>query len=424
MSLPYLHEFGWKPTVLAVEAESVEGAKLDPVLEKTVPADIEVNRVAAISPKLTRRFGLGSLAVRALPYLWRGGNRLLSDRDRRSRLQKKVFDLVYFSTTQFPVTILGPVWKRRFGAPYVVDFQDPWLDDYYGRTGASPPGGQLKYAFSRFVARQFEPRVMRHVSQVISVSPAYVETLLQRYPYLRRHQFAILPFGVSTEDLERVNSFSVQQRVFHTDDGKQHWVYVGAVGKIMQSSLRLLFSALRKLRDEDLRWNQIHFHFVGTSYAPENRAEQTVTPVATECGVADMMEERTTRVSYFESLKLLQDAHALLVIGSDSKSYNPSKLATYAFARKPLLAILHQDSPGIGFLHRCKAGMVVPFDPAQPTSELIDKTVQGLQQVFAMVQEGIIPNLVEHELAKYTAREMTRRQCEVFDRALNPEFSL
>src|SRR5947209_4848059 len=155
MSLPYLGEFGWEATVLAVKAECVEGATLDPLLQKTTPYEIEVIRVGAVSSKLTRYLGLGSLAVRALPFLWRSGNRLLEPENKQQTTDevqqaRKKIDLVYFSTTQFPVTILGPIWKRRFGVPYVVDFQDPWLDDYYRRTGTPPPGGKLKYAFGRF----------------------------------------------------------------------------------------------------------------------------------------------------------------------------------------------------------------------------------------------------------------------------------
>src|SRR5947209_1086443 len=120
MSLPYLHEFGWSATVLAVRPEAVTGGNLDPLLESTVPDDIVVKRVNAISPRVTRLVGLGNLGMRALPFLWRAGNRLLFGRDLRSRLQGK-FDLVYFSTTQFPVMILGPIWKKKFGVPYVVD---------------------------------------------------------------------------------------------------------------------------------------------------------------------------------------------------------------------------------------------------------------------------------------------------------------
>ena len=97
MALPHFAEFGWEPTVLAVRPECVEGV-LDPRLEQSLPGDARVVRTGAWPSGFTRKFGLGSLALRALPYLFAQGNRLLAFRK---------FDLVFFSTTMFPVMALG-----------------------------------------------------------------------------------------------------------------------------------------------------------------------------------------------------------------------------------------------------------------------------------------------------------------------------
>src|SRR5437016_530823 len=78
MSLPYLKEFGWEATVLAVRFDSIEGAVVDSLLERSIPDDLNVIRVGALPVSATRRVGLGNLSLRALPFLWRAGNRLLS----------------------------------------------------------------------------------------------------------------------------------------------------------------------------------------------------------------------------------------------------------------------------------------------------------------------------------------------------------
>jgi len=408
MSLPYLRKFGWEATILTVVPGAVEGAALDPLLEQTIPPDVEVIRVSAVPASLSRKLGLGNLALRALPYLARSGSKLL--RSRR-------FDLVYFSTTQFSVMILGPIWKRKFRVPFVVDFQDPWLDDYYERTGITPPGGKVKYRFSRFLARRLEPRVMRDVSRLIAVSPAYVETLLQRYRHLRREQFTVLPFGASERDFEVLTSLDIKQPVLDRSGAKQHWVYVGRGGRDMAHSLRSIFGALRSARaNRPEQWNQVRFHFIGTSYAPAGRAEKTIEPIAKEFGVGDLVEEQTGRISHFEALQTLCDANALMIIGSDSPSYSASKLYPYMFVRKPLLAILHRESPGVQILKQCRAGEIVGFDPSQPVEESVPETAQALQRIYTMVENQILPDIDDQELGKYTAREMTRRQCEIFDR--------
>src|SRR5260370_22926801 len=95
ISLPHLAEFGWRATVLVVSPEFVEGAS-DSMLLRTVPDTTRVIRTRALPAKPTRRLGVGNLALRALPFLSRTGDRVLSSEQ---------FDLVFFSTTAFPVMV-------------------------------------------------------------------------------------------------------------------------------------------------------------------------------------------------------------------------------------------------------------------------------------------------------------------------------
>src|SRR5260370_16910184 len=131
LSLPHFRTFGWEPTVLSVDPRFVEGVTEDLLLE-TVPDDIHVARVPALSTNWTRKLGLGNLALRALPYLYAEGARIL---------QRGKIDLVYFSTTAFPAPVLGRLWKQGFGTPFIVDIQDLWRTDYYRDHPASarPP---------------------------------------------------------------------------------------------------------------------------------------------------------------------------------------------------------------------------------------------------------------------------------------------
>lgn len=429
MSLPYLKEFGWSATVLAVEPEAVEGATIDPLLERTLPSHAVVERVGAVPAGATRLVGVGNLALRAMPYLYSAGNRLLKRGTRNadgeagiwnseSEIENQRFDLVFFSTTQFPVMILGPIWKRKFGVPYVVDMQDPWLDDYYARTGTEPPGGATRHGLSRNLAAKLEPRVMRDVAHVISVSPSYVRTLADRYPHLQTDDFTVLPFGAPERDFELLPKLSVQQRIFDRSDGKQHWLYVGRGGDDMAPALRLLFSTLAKLRHSaPEQWQNVRLYFAGTSYAPSERATKTIEPIACEFGVEDIVAETTDREPYLETLKALTEADALLVIGSDSPSYSASKLYPYMVAGKPMLSILHKDSPAVEILRNCRAGEVVTFDPAHPEqSEPAMK--QALIRTMRNAECGLRNEVNADAFNRYSAREMTRRMCEVFDRAV------
>lgn len=410
MSLPHFEEYGWRPFVLSVNPEYVEGVR-DPLLRQTVPDSVNVVGTKALSARHTRRLGLGSLGLRALPYLRRAGEAVI----RRERI-----DLVYFSTTVFPSMSLGPVWRRKTGVPFVLDFQDPWLSDYYGRPGSPvPPGGKLKYGFAKGLARLLEPRAMRDVKHVISVSPAYPQMLLARYPWLNPSQFSVLPFGAAEKDFESVAALGVTQNVFDPRDGKRHIVYVGVAGEIMAKALRIFFTAVRDVRErepESLR--DVKLHFVGTNYAPEGRASKTVEPIARECGVADLVEEQTGRVPYFEALKILLDSDAILLFGSDDPAYTASKLYPCILARRPILALFHERSSVVDILRRCGAGRAVTFGGADAPQDLLDEAARQLNWLLSL-PKGHSPETDWSEFAPYTAREMTRRQCEVFDRCVS-----
>ena len=409
MSLPYFKEFGWEPHVLAVRPECVEAVQ-DSLLLKTVPPYIPVTYTGALPIQQTRRIGMSSLGLRCFPYLLRAGDRLL---------HQKKFDLIYFSTTVFIAMALASRWFRLFGIPYVLDFQDPWLSDYYKQPGASPPpGGRLKYGFSQLQAKLLEPRALSKVSRVISVSPAYPKTLQQRYPHLRSKQFTVLPFGAPETDFEQLPGLNIQQKIFNPNDGKRHWVYVGRGGNDMALALRTLFLGIQSERHRHPeKWRAVRLHFVGTSYAPKDRAVKTVEPIAQELGVADLVTEHPHRIPYFEALQVLVDSDAILLIGSNDAGYTASKLYPYILARKPILAIFHQESSVVDILHHCQAGRAVTFAPENQPEDLLAEVTIQLQELMSL-PKGSQPETNWTAFQPYTAREMTRKQCAIFDQCL------
>ena len=121
MALHYFAEFGWDVTVLCIDPQFIEGID-DPNLLATVPENIEVIKSKALSPALSRKLKLGNLAFRCVYFLIKSTAKYF---------EKNYFDLVYFSNTVFLTMPLGRYWLKKYGVPYVLDFQDPWLSNYY-----------------------------------------------------------------------------------------------------------------------------------------------------------------------------------------------------------------------------------------------------------------------------------------------------
>jgi hypothetical protein len=183
--LPYLLQQGIQASVLAVEAGQV-AAPMDPWLAASLPQDVPIHRVKALRLCWAKIPGLGLLSPRSILALRSKGNVLL---------REGKFDLVYFSTTVFGVHILGPEWKKKFEVPFIMDYQDPWVSDYYREhPEVMPPGGWLKYGISSWLSRRQEPRVLRHCSGLTSVSAAYPLQLQIRYHWSKvvcqKQQFA------------------------------------------------------------------------------------------------------------------------------------------------------------------------------------------------------------------------------------------
>lgn len=405
-TVPYFREFGWDPVVLAVRPDYVEGVR-EPLLEETFPSDVPVLRTAALRTRWTRKVGLGNLGIRAFPFLYGAGRKLIQQRN---------VDLAYFSTTVFTAMPLGRLWKQRFGTPFVLDMQDPWLSDYYKDRPASQK--PRKYWAAERMHRVLEPWTMRAVDGLVAVSGGYIRTLEARYPWLSKNPRTVLPFGVSEKDFEILRNRPQHNGYFNRHDGMVHGVYVGRGGRDMEPALRAIFRAL-KLGIETLpeHFSKVRLHFVGTDYASDDRARKTIEPVAQEYGIGEYVDEYPLRVPYFEGLQLLLDANFLLVPGSDDPQYSASKIYPYILARKPILAVFHEQSSVCDVMRDTQAGELLCFKTGQPPEIHSEALLKIWSRMLSRLP--FTPETRWAAFEPFGARQMARRQCELFDEVVS-----
>lgn len=402
MAIPYLESFGWRATVLYVKPQFV-GAGLDPLLEKSIPSEVNCVGTDAIPLKISKKFGIGSLTLRCRGRLARTGDRILAN---------DPCDLVYFSTTEFGVMPLGRRWQQRFNVPYVLDIQDPWVNDHYKRTGQRPPGGKIKHGITQWFAARAEPATMRGAAHTTVVSEHYISNLIARYPDLSPDRFTTLPFAATPRDYELVAEENVVQDKFDPSDGLDHWVYIGRCGPDMKFSLTAMLLAFRNALQSGQPLEHVRMHFLGTDYANKDQARHWVSPIAKELGVAEYVTEVPDRVPYFQVLRCLQQASALIVPGSDDPRYTASKLYPYISAARPCLTVFHQDSSVNGIMSETKAGVAVTFDSGDSV-ESVAKRIE--QDWFSAKQYSCVPETNWDAFAPYTAESMTRRLTQIFD---------
>jgi hypothetical protein len=404
--LPYLELHGWEATVLAIRPDRVEGAVIDELLLKTIPASIRVVRVGGLKARWTRLAGFGNLWFRCGRALAAAGDRLL---------QTESFDLVFFSTTQFGFFRLGPRWRRRFGVPYVLDYQDPWISPYYRENKVRPPGGYAKFALSQWTARRMEPDVLRNASGVVTVSAAYGTILQREYPWFQPEKLLLLPFGVAETDFAVLGDHRPAQPLIAFGDGNFHYVYAGRCGPDMRIALTSLFRAFKGYMTRNPgQAAKVRFHFIGTDYAPPPLGRDWALPIAREESVTEFVSEHRYRVPYFDALYYLKNADALLGIGSNDPTYSASKFFPYLLARRPFLFIFHENSPVIAFAKKLGITSFFTFRTAADIPTLAEALEEHWFLNHSWTQ---LPTLDLETFRPYTAQLLTAKLAEAFDRA-------
>jgi hypothetical protein len=409
MGLPHYRAAGWEPVVLAVHPDDVDGVR-EPELMGTIPPDVRVVHYRAWDVRTARRFGIGNVALRSFAGLRRASRELL---------ERERFDLAFFSNTQFYTFTEGPHWRRKYGLPYVLDFQDPWRTDYYQRKGSRKPPGGWKYQLARFQAWAQEGWTVRRAAGVMSVSQSYIDDLRQRYD-----DFAapadVIGFGASRRDMEIARAGPPSPNDYPRKPGEVHLLYTGASGPVMPHSLMVLFEALRKYRARfPDKARRLRFHFFGTSYVAPGKGRPSVMPIAEVCQVADQVDEIPHRLGHLECLRLQMEADALLLPGSSDLAYSPSKVYPYYLSGRPILGLVFRDSVMERLLDQLNCATMVRFREAEPKDAAHEDLIRFFDSALAGFPAALQPTRNDAYFERnFGAESLVARQCELFERAL------
>ena len=357
---PYLERHGWIPTVLTVDPSGYEGA-LDDELARMAHGDVEVIRAPAIRAEWTRPLGIGDLGLRSAAVLRRAA---------RKELREREYDALYLTTYPVYPALMGPGIRRAFDIPFVLDLQDPWVGAWGSSVGGGPDGiPDFKSRASRRALATIERRVVPHADAITSVSSELLRLLASTYPALAGKPQLELPIGIDPCDMAWVQRHPGEVHVFNRHDGLLHFVYVGTLLPLAQPVLRVLFAALRALRERDAALaTRFRLHFVGTSNQADSTAGPRVMAVAHDHGIADLVTEHPTRVPFVDALRIQMSASALVVLGSTESRYTASKIAPALASGRPVLMLAHNKSDAVRQARsvRDPAIVCITFDDATP----------------------------------------------------------
>ena len=378
---PHLEAHGWRPTVLTVAEQDYEG-RVDPELAALVPPSLAVVRSRALSVRATRPFGVGDLGLRALPGLRRAAWRLCG---------QDAFDAVFITIYPTYPAVLGPMIKRRFGLPFVLDYQDPWVGAWGRAVGGGAAGAvDFRSRSTRAIAARLEPRVLRAADGVTAVSARTYEDAFARIGVAPR-AVAEIPIGWDSADLDALARRGGRARLI-PEDGRVNICYTGTLLPLGVATLRAVLTAARAVLDRDpLAADRLRFYFFGTSNQAAG-GEPRVVPHARELGVEHLVHEHPARLDYLDALDALRQASALLLIGSSEPHYTPSKVFPALLASRPLLAVYHSESTAVEMLSAAApapAARVITFNDERPVERVVGCIAEALRGVLSSAGEPV-----------------------------------
>lgn len=395
----HLPEFGWTPIVVTGDPRHYL-ERPDPDLLRLVDPDLEVVHAATLPVKALRV--VGDVGIRAFWGTYRAVAQLVKERS------------VAFVMVTIPSNYLAPVGRlihRRFGVPFGIDYQDPWV--------AYVPGVDRRFSRawgSYTLANILEPWSVRDAALITGMAPGYLTGMLERNPDVARHaMIATMPMGSAPEDFELVRALRRSPFLFDPTDGCFHMVYGGALLPAGIVVLDAFLAGLRALRETSPSMaDRLRVHFVGTGSSPDDPNGYRVLPRAEAAGVADMVDEHPHRIGYVDMLAHLERCSAVLVLGSTERHYTPSKVFQAILSKRPVFAMLHAESTAIGMIEQSRAG------------EVLALTEHGLPQPAAIVAAltkllkapPYVPSTLDSSFCSPSARESAHALAEALNRAV------
>ncbi|GJM15340.1 MAG: hypothetical protein DHS20C13_06670 [Thermodesulfobacteriota bacterium] len=399
----HLVDFGWEPTILTTNTD-YSLYPVDKENSNLLPEKLNIIRSKAIPLNYTKYFGLNDIGMRSLWHYWN----IISE-----HCSKGLVDLIIISVPPHLPMILGRLAKKKFGIPYVIDYQDPWVSDYFMKLPISKRSSKAYLAYG--LSKLLEPSALREASGIIGVSQGTTDDVLNRYNWSSNLKTAEIPLGIEPQDFEYLKRNPRKNSFYNKNEEYFNVCYIGVYAASMEHTVRALFKAFKLGLDENHNlFSQIRFKFIGTSYYTGTQLNYQITPIAEEYGISEYVYEQPERVSYLDAIQLMHDSHTLLALGSEEPHYTASKIFPYILAKKHILAIFHEDSSVVDILNNTSSGKAITFN-SQDFPNLNTKEIKNKLTEVASLSRDYSPSTNWEKFELFTAKAMSQKLAEFLD---------
>jgi glycosyltransferase involved in cell wall biosynthesis len=394
-----LPDFGWEPIVVCVNPTFYEEA-LDEQSLALIPKTLRLERVSAWPASICRPLGFGDVSLRAQSTM----------RQKTAELvQKEKIDLVFATVLPGYASLVGAWVKRKFGLPFVLDYQDPWVSNSGAKQSLFSKRG-----IANRLAKKLEPDVVAAADALTAVSDETLNSLRDRRLLRKKLPVEIIPIGADENDVavaaRKGNSLITRQ------PGECVLAYLGTITGRMLPAVKALFRAMKKASESHNR-TRARLYFVGASGQPDGEDVHNLTDLARKYEISDRFMLHPRRIGYLDALCTMRDADALLLIGSTDSHYTASKLFPCWLSERPIVALFHARSTVIDIARELGGIRVITYDDSNGPEAVLDDVTAALSE---LVQYGVtaVPQRNKSAFEAYSAQAIARHYAALFDRVV------
>lgn len=326
-----LTQNGWHPLVLTIHEDDYEEPP-SPELNQLVSKDVEVIKARARKPiSLLGKRLIGDIGLRGFFSLKNAAYQLCEERQ---------IDFAWFSIPSWYPPLLGRGLRKKYHVHFGIDYQDPWVFPL-------PEGTPIisRAQLSQWASRILEPIALKHCHLITGINTAYFQGAINRNQHKKNTAVADFQLGFDPDDhnkeVEATPPWDSRKRVI---------LYPGAYLPLSAPFYRGLFSAIQQLIEEGKWPKDVLLAFIGTS-----RTDRPIHALAQEFNCSETIIEIPQRLPFLEVQQHLRTVLGSMVIGSPEPHYSASKVFQCILCKRPILAILHQQSEAMSILRSCQA---------------------------------------------------------------------
>lgn len=266
----------------------------------------------------------------------------------RQIIERERIDAIFTTVPPWSALLTGALLRRLTGRPWVADFRDPWTDNTFI---------YFPSARRRAVDQRLERACLDRADAVISVTGPWVEGLRSKAGQPDK-PFVLIPNGWDRDDFPDQPAPGKAPSPLGGEEGV---IVLRHPGSTYQGEPLPLLRALEQLPPAVTQ--RLRIHLIGHLH-PQDRAEIEHSPHA------DCFLLSPQRVSHPEALRLMRDAHVLLLLrkGPDASS---GKIFEYMMAGRPVLAISAKAGVAAQLVRACGIGCAVDAEDASELAQVL-----------------------------------------------------